>query len=65
MPADYEFINELFCPRCGALDVDIVRLPDPEGWFTRIGKAHCRFCGMTFPIRAIDENETEENPNGR
>jgi transcription elongation factor Elf1 len=47
--------NQIDCPRCGFQGCTITRMPQPETWMNRIGKARCDHCGATFDIQAIDD----------
>lgn len=50
------------CPdrNCGCNDCTVIHEPNPEGWFDRMGRARCNFCGNVFGFTM--EPETESPP---
>ena len=51
-----ELDNQTHCPRCGFGPCDILSMPNPAGWWSRLGKARCPHCRLEFTIRALDED---------
>lgn len=51
--------HNLYCPfrDCGAGShaIEVLRQPNPDGWWTRQGRARCEDCGREFPIEAEPE----------
>jgi len=51
----------VYCPRCGAAHtVHVVRMPQPNGWFHRLGEAVCDECQIKWPIEGLPSEEQEE-----
>lgn len=50
-----EIDNQVFCPRCGWPDCEILSEPRPGSWWGRFGRARCNDCGCEFAIQS-DEN---------
>jgi len=58
---DFDLDNRTACPRCGFGPCDIIKVPDPAGWWSSIGRARCPHCRLIFDITAADEDDDGES----
>lgn len=52
-----EIDNQVFCPRCGWPDCEILSEPRPGSWWGAFGKARCNDCHAVFGIEICEEGD--------